>query len=137
MLTSGPIIIVEDDKDDQELFEEVLSELNIPHAIRVFNSCKVAFNYLLSTLEKPFMIISDMNLPGMSGLEFLTAIQQNTILRDKSIPFLFLTTSSDPVSITQAYAMSAKGFFVKPLTLQELKDLFQMIVGYWTMTRRP
>ena len=97
----------------------------------------MAFNYLLTTLEKPFMIISDINLPGMSGLEFLQSINQNSCLRGKAIPFLFLTTSSDPVSITQAYQMSAKGFFVKPLSLEELKQLFRMIVNYWTLARRP
>lgn len=137
MLKNGPIIIVEDDKDDQELFEEVIAELNVPHIIRFFDSCKTAFNYLLTTLERPFMIISDINVPGMSGLEFLNSINQTSSIKEKSIPFLFLTTSSDPCSINQAYQMSAKGFFVKPLSLQELKQLFRMIVNYWTMARRP
>lgn len=137
MPKSKPIIIVEDDRDDQELFEEVIAGLNIPNVIRFFDSCLAAFNYLLTTLEKPLMIISDINVPGMSGLDFLNSINQNDHLKEQAIPFLFLTTSSDPIAITQAYKMSAKGFFVKPLSIQELTQLFMMIVSYWTTARRP
>jgi len=63
MPKSGPIIIIEDDKDDQELLNEIFIELKIPNIVRFFNSCVQAFDYLITTLERPFLIISDINLP--------------------------------------------------------------------------
>jgi CheY-like chemotaxis protein len=137
MPKSGPIIIIEDDADDQELLKEVLRELQIPNLPRFFDSCINAFNYLLTTIEKPFLIISDINLPAMTGLELCQMIFENRALKMKSIPFVFLTTSSDQNMVTQAYQMFVQGFFVKPTSIQELKHTIRMIVDYWKVCKQP
>lgn len=136
MPKTGPIIIIEDDLDDQELMKEVCQELRVPNILRFFNSCIAALEYLLATAEKPFLIISDINVPAMSGLEFLKSINENCRLKSKGIPFVFLSTSSDNSLIAQAYQMSAHGFFVKPPSVVELKEMVQMIIGYWKMSGR-
>lgn len=137
MPKSGPIIIVEDDADDQELMKEIFEELNVKNILRFFNSCKAALDYLLTTLERPFLIISDINVPMMSGLDFLGSINQNEYLKNKNIPFVFLTTSSDDTIIHQAYQMSAQGFFVKPTSIQNLKEMMEKILDYWFVSSRP
>ena len=77
MPKSGPIIIIEDDIDDQEILKEVIEELHIPNIVLFFNSCVNAMDYLLTTLEKPLLILSDINLPSMTGMELKQQINQN------------------------------------------------------------
>jgi len=137
MPKSGPIIIIEDDKDDQELLSEIFSELKIPNILRFFNSCLQAFDYLLTTMERPFLIISDINLPAMTGLELCQRIYQHESLKKKTIPFIFLTTTNDQLVIAQAYEMYVQGFFVKPSSIHELKETIRMIVEYWKFSRHP
>ena len=75
MPKTGPIIIVEDDYDDQELLKEVFTELKVPNILRFFSSCIEAFNYLLTTIERPFLIISDINVPPMTdGSRFISSL---------------------------------------------------------------
>jgi CheY-like chemotaxis protein len=137
MHKSGPIIIIEDDADDQEILNDILKELGVPNFIRFFNSCVHALDYLLTTIEKPFVIISDINLPAMTGLELCRQITTNKSVKVKTIPFVFLTTSSDQKIITEAYEMHVQGFFVKPGSIPELKDMIKMIIDYWGICKHP
>lgn len=137
MPKSGPIIIVEDDHDDQELLKEVFEELHVPNIIRFFDSCKSALDYLLTTIEIPFLIISDINLPAMSGFDFLKKIHENQTLKNKCIPFIFLTTTSNSQIIQEAYRMPAQGFFVKPITGEQLKQTIHVIIHYWKLSSAP
>jgi CheY-like chemotaxis protein len=137
MVKNGPILIIEDDADDQELLCEVLKELQIPNVLKFFNSCMQAFDYLLTSIEKPFLIISDINIPVMTGLEMCKKIMDHESLRIKGIPFLFLTTTSDRQTITQAYEIPVQGFFVKPSNIQELKNMLKTIIDYWKVCKHP
>jgi CheY-like chemotaxis protein len=137
MPKGGPIIIVEDDHDDQELLKEVFKELNIPNIIRFFSSCFKALDYLLTTIERPFLIISDINLPVMSGLEFRMKINENEQLKKKAIPFVFLTTAHNNNFIAKAYEISVQGYFVKPFTVKDLTEMLRMIIEYWKICSRP
>jgi CheY-like chemotaxis protein len=96
-----------------------------------------ALDYLLATIEKPFLILCDINLPVMTGLELCKKITENESLKIKSIPFVFLTTTSDQKVIIEAYQMFVQGFFVKPGSIKELKDMIRMIVDYWQVCRNP
>lgn len=137
MPKSGPIIIVEDDHDDQEVLQEIFQELKVPNILRFFNSCKQAFDYLLTTIERPFLIISDINLPVMTGFEFKEKINENELLRKKNIPFIFLSTNSDSSVIAKAYDSRAQGYFVKPGKLLDIKEMMHTIVEYWKVCSRP
>ena len=137
MLKNGPIVIIEDDADDQELLNEIFRELQVPNLVRFFNSCVSALDYLLTTIEKPFLILSDINLPAMTGLELCRQITENKSLKIKTIPFVFLTTTNDQRVILQAYQMFVQGFFVKPSSIMELREMIRMIVDYWKVCRNP
>jgi CheY-like chemotaxis protein len=137
MKKCGPIIIIEDDADDQELLKDIFMELQIPNLIRFFDSCSQALDYLLTTADKPFLIISDINLPAMTGLELYAKILENESLKMKSIPFIFLSTTSDQHVITKAYQMFVQGFFVKPSSIKELKETVRMIIDYWRVCKHP
>ena len=137
MPKSGPILIIEDDHDDQEVLREIFEEIKIPNIPRFFNSSIEALNYLLTTIEKPFLIISDINLPSMTGLEFKESINQNGYLRKKSIPFVFLSTTSEKTVIAKAYELFAQGYFIKPVTLIEIKQMVVKIIDYLKICGRP
>ena len=137
MPKSGPIIIVEDDYDDQEVLKEVFGELKVPNILHFFNSCIDALNYLVTTIEKPFLIISDVNVPAMNGLELKEKINQNEILRRKNIPFIFLSTTSAASTIAKAYDLLAQGYFIKPVKLADIKEMMLKIIDYWKISSRP
>jgi CheY-like chemotaxis protein len=137
MPKSGPILIVEDDHDDQELLKEVFNDLIISNTIRFFSTCLSLLDYLKTTIERPFLIICDINVPQMDGLELRKEINENEFLRKKSIPFIFLTTTSTKSVIEEAYEMMVQGYFVKPNSIQEIKETIKMIIDYWKVCRHP
>ena len=131
MNKNGPIILVEDDTDDQEILCEVFKILNYKNEIIFFSDGEKALNYLSETNIEPFIIFSDINMPRLTGLELRAMVHQNEDLRLKSIPYLFFTTSAEQKHVVEAYSKSIQGFFVKPLSFQELKDTIKCIVEYW------
>jgi CheY-like chemotaxis protein len=137
MNKKGPIIIIEDDKDDQELLAEVFEELGYDNEVRFFDSGEVVLQYLNTTIEKPFIILSDINLPQLTGLELRDKILENEALRLKCIPYLFFTTAASQQAIVDAYSRSAQGFFVKPASYDQILSMIRKIIEYWTECRSP
>ena len=131
MNKAGPIIIIEDDLDDQEIFNEVFLSLNYPNEIIFFSDGEQALHYLTETNTEPFIIFSDINMPRLSGMELRNKIHENEDLRIKSIPYLFFSTSAEQSYIIDAYSKSIQGFFVKPSEYSDIKDTIRVIVEYW------
>jgi len=122
MNRKGPIIIIEDDADDQEVFQEVFQALNYENEILFFEDGYTALDYLTETDVEPFIMFSDINMPKLNGLELREKIHQNEDLRLKSIPYLFFSTSAEQKYVVDAYSKSVQGFFIKPPTFVELKS---------------
>jgi len=127
----GPIIVVEDDLDDQEFLSEILLELNQRNEVVFFSDARAAYNYLLGAEIKPFIIISNISLPGMSGLELREKIFHDPNLQAKGIPYLFMTAGNTQKMIQQAYGLSVQGIFHKPSSLVEWKVVLKKILDYW------
>lgn len=137
-MVSGPIVIIEDDVDDKEIMEEVLKELNIPNKLVWFKRCAEAFTYLKAQNEAPFVILSDVNLPGQSGREFKKQIDDDEDLKKKSIPFVFFTTAAGKNYITEAYVeLTVQGYFQKANSYQETKTIIRAIMEYWKYCKHP
>lgn len=135
---NGPIILVEDDLDDQELTNEVIASIGRTNEVITFNSCDDAFEYLMGNLDvQPFIILSDINLPHTSGIEFKQRIDNTPVLRQKSIPFVFYSTSAEKVSVDKAYQYSVQGFFVKGNSMKEMAAMLKLILDYWTYCKHP
>jgi CheY-like chemotaxis protein len=137
MNKGGPIIIIEDDLDDQEMLDEVFKELNYNNEIIFFADGEKALNYLTGTTIEPFIIFSDINMPRLSGMELRDQIHQNEDLRLKSIPYLFFSTSADQRHVVDAYSKSIQGFFIKPSSFLEIKETISAIVEYWNRCVSP
>lgn len=137
MVFNGPIMIVEDDVDDQSLLQEILAEANIDREILSFSNGVEALDYLMSKSEPPALIISDINMPLMNGVELRRQIFEHEELRKKSIPFIFLTTTAEPVTVSIAYKLAVQGFFEKKSTYEELKNQLNCIISYWSSCLQP
>jgi CheY-like chemotaxis protein len=137
MNKDGSIIVIEDDEDDQEALREIFTELNYSNPVIFFQDGVVALEHLTSTNDKPFLILSDINLPKLNGFELRQKIHNNEALRLRCIPYLFFTTAASHKSIVDAYSQSVQGFFVKPNRVADLRALVKKIIDYWQECKAP
>jgi CheY-like chemotaxis protein len=135
--SNGPILIIEDDPDDQAIIRECLQELKVANTLIPFMDCEEAFNFLMSTREKPFLILCDVNMPGMNGTELRRKICETDYLKKKSIPFVFLTTTARQQAVEDAYHLSVQGYFEKPNRFEQLKERLSLIMRYWKECLHP
>ncbi len=131
MNKAGPIIIIEDDAEDQDILIEVFKELTYKNEIIFFDDGQKALDYLIDTRVEPFIIFSDINMPKLNGMELREKVHENEDLRIKSIPYLFFSTSAEQNHVIEAYSKSIQGFFVKPSNIGEIKETIKTIVEYW------
>ena len=134
-MTKGPIVIVDDDEDDLEIYAEGIKTIGIPNEIKFFQTCQSALNYLATTSDQPFIILSDMNLPIMNGLEFKSRIQQDDYLRKKGIPFVFISTNADRTAVHEAHKLSVQGYFQKPTNMGEIVSMLKKLFDYWELCK--
>jgi CheY-like chemotaxis protein len=137
MNKAGPIIIIEDDEDDRDLLTSAFKSLKIDNPIMFFEDGHDAFEYLLDVKVKPFLVISDINMPKLGGFELRDRIHSNDELRIRCIPYIFMTTASSPTFIIQAYSKSVQGFFIKPNSFPALQSIIKKIVEYWNECAYP
>jgi len=137
MNKSGPIIIIEDDIDDQEILVDVFKELNYNNKLVFFGDSVKALEYLTDTEIEPFLVLSDINMPKLNGMELREKVHNNEDLRLKSIPYLFFSTSAEQKHVIDAYSRSIQGFFVKPRSYDKLKKVIMKIVEYWQECESP
>ena len=131
MNKGGPIIVIEDDKDDKDILTDIFDELNYDNKLIFFADGILALEYLTKTDIEPFLIISDINMPKLNGLELREKIHNNEDLRLKCIPFLFFSTSAEQSHVIDAYSRSVQGFFIKPGNYKELKNTINKMIEYW------
>ena len=137
-MKSGPIILIDDDADDKDVFQDIIKDLKVYNPVIWFQNCDDAFSYLKTTSEQPFIIFCDMNLPGISGIVCKRQIDDDKELRKKSIPFIFCSTVIDQKTINEAYTkMTVQGFFQKKNTYDELKETIRIIIAYWEECKHP
>jgi CheY-like chemotaxis protein len=134
---NGPVIVIEDDADDQEILTEVFHKLNYPNKIVFFSDGQEALNYINHSKEPPFLILSDINMPKLSGFELREKLKTDEKLNIKCIPYLFFSTASNQKAVIDAYSLSVQGFFVKPNSVSELEKTIFTIMEYWRRCAAP
>ena len=131
MNKNGPIVVIEDDQDDQELLVEIFKNLGYVNKIIYFQDGNDALDYLNKSEVQPFLILSDINMPRLNGFELRNKVFTDAQLQTKCIPYLFFTTAANKKSVMDAYSMSVQGFFIKPISIQALENTIKKIVEYW------
>jgi CheY-like chemotaxis protein len=137
MNKNGPIIVIEDDSDDQEILVEIFKSLDYKNSIIYFSDGDEALKYLIDTKIKPFLILSDINMPKLNGFELRQKVHTNESLNLKCIPYLFFTTTSTQKAVVDAYSQSVQGFFVKANSVDKLRRTIKRIIEYWQECEAP
>jgi CheY-like chemotaxis protein len=136
-LITEPIVIVEDDPDDQFLISKIFERIGVASELLFFSNGRDAFNYLKTTTRDTFLILSDINMPLMNGLELRAKIFGDDHLRSKSIPFVFLSTAARIPDVITAYELTVQGFFIKESSLEKMEEMLHSIILYWHKCKHP
>jgi CheY-like chemotaxis protein len=131
MNSGGPVIVIEDDKDDQEMLTEIFEKLQYPNELIFFNDGQSALDFLNAGSVTPFLILSDINIPKLDGFALRSKIRMDADLQTKCTPYLFFSTASSQRMVIDAYSMSVQGFFVKQNKLEEMEKTVSVIMEYW------
>jgi len=137
MNKTGPIIVIEDDVDDQDMLREVFEKLNYPNEVIFFFDGQLALDYLNRADTLPFIIISDINMPKLDGFALRNKLKTDAALEIKCIPYLFFSTALNQKAVIDAYSMSVQGFFIKPTSMSELEETIRSIMEYWIRCAAP
>lgn len=131
MNTNGPVIIIEDDHDDQEILEDIFKKLNYSNKIIFFHDGEMALDFLNKTDIIPFLILSDINMPKLDGFALRNKIKTDAALDIKCIPYLFFSTASTQKAVVDAYSLPVQGFFIKQTKVSEIEKTISVIMEYW------
>jgi CheY-like chemotaxis protein len=112
------ILLIDDDDDDQEIFLEAVGEISNEVICTASSDASQALLKLTDGELQPDVIFLDLNMPVMSGQEFLAEIRQRPGLRD--IPVIIFSTSSQASTISQTKELGASDFITKPATYNDL-----------------
>lgn len=133
----GKIILIDDQKYECELLVESLKKKNWHVKVEYFMDSEEALQYLMNTKDDLFLIISDMNMPKMNGLDLKKAIDSHDDLRKKTIPFIFSSTSELNEQVIEAYKYRVQGFFTKPVSFEKQAEMLDIIIKYWIVCKHP
>lgn len=128
------ILLIEDNPADAKLIMVALEKATLLSEIQVINNGPAALAYLRencasTSKNRPDLILLDLNLPGMSGIDVLQQIKNEETLL--SIPVVILTSSDDEHDISQTYSHHANCYITKPLELQGFIEIVQSIENFW------
>ena len=117
--------LVDDDRDDTELFADALRELDLPIEFNFAFDCEGLTTGLLQDKFNPQIIFLDINMPGMSGWQCLESLKKGD--RTKHIPVIMYSTSSAILDGRKAIQRGALGFYEKPSRFEWLKEFLEMV----------
>ena len=134
---SGPIILVEDNESDAEVARRAIKRSSPTRTLVVIGDGLSAAEMLLGTegqppCPRPRLMMIDINLPGLDGIELLTRIRSNPELRGVAV--VIVSSSSEERDIRRAYDRGCNSYVTKPLDIRALQSLYASVVNYWTQT---
>ena len=131
-----PILIVEDDEVDAMTVKRALKEIKVTNRLETVGNGEEALDYLRNeNNSKPCIILLDLNIPRMNGIEFLKVIKEDEVL--KIIPVIVLTTSKEEQDRLESYKLSVAGYMLKPVSYLQFVDTMRTIDLYWTLSKLP
>ena len=136
MRSSKPILLVEDDNVDAMTVRRALKDLNVPNGIVHQLDGENALEYLRSSdNERPCVILLDLNMPRMNGIDFLKIIKNDDEL--KQIPVIVMTTSKDERDKMESFEFSVAGYIIKSTDYKKFVEALKILNLYWTLSELP
>lgn len=135
-VTNKPILLVEDDQVDKMTVVRALKEIHVTNPLVHRENGEEAVNYLKDPAsEKPCIILLDLNMPIMNGIEFLKAVKNDDKL--KRIPVVVLTTSEEQQDKVNSFDLGVAGYMAKPVDYRQFVEVMRSIDAYWTISEMP
>ena len=136
MKNNSPILLVEDDEVGIMTTKRALKIIKSSNPLNVARNGEEALKFLQnSNNTKPGIILLDINMPRMNGLEFLKIIKQDIEL--KRIPVIILTTSQENFDKYESFGHGIAGYLVKPISFDDFIEMIKAVKSYWTLSEQP
>ena len=136
MREGSMIMLVEDDQIDVMTVKRALRDLGVINPLTVAGNGEEALEYLRDEDNiHPGIILLDLNMPKMNGIEFLKVIKEDEKLR--RIPVIVLTTSKEEKDKLDSFNLSVAGYMVKPVDYVQFVEVMRTIKTYWTIGELP
>jgi len=135
-LANKPLLLVEDDQVDVMTIKRALKEIHVANPGVHMENGEDAINYLREPgNERPCIILLDLNMPVMSGLEFLQVVKNDEALR--RFPVIVLTTSEEQQDKLNSFNLGVAGYMAKPVDYRQFVEVMRSINLYWTISELP
>jgi CheY-like chemotaxis protein len=134
--TCKSIMLVEDDQVDTMTVRRALKELHVMNPLQHVENGEEALSYLRnSDNSRPCLILLDLNMPIMGGIEFLQIAKKDEAL--KGIPVVVLTTSEEQEDKVESFQLGVAGYMRKPVEYPNFVEMIRAIDAYWTISESP
>ena len=131
MEKSLKILLVEDNLIEIMKMKRTISLLKLQHTLQEAKNGEDALKILEDKANIPDIILLDLNMPKISGIEFLKIIKTDDDL--KHIPTIILTTSSNQTDLLECYRTGMSGYVLKPLKYEEYVKKIESVLAYWSV----
>ena len=125
------ILLIEDDTIEIMKLNRVINSLKSSHEIIEARNGEVALSILEEKDKLPDIILLDLNMPKINGIEFLSILKSNNHL--KYIPAIILTTSNNRKDLLACYNVGVAGYVLKPLEYDEYVLKIEKLLSYWSI----
>jgi two-component system, response regulator len=140
---SVDILMVEDNPNDEELTLHELRKYHLANRIHVVRDGQEALDYVFCTgryanrqiTDQPSVILLDIKLPFVDGLEVLRRVKQDE--RTRTVPVVMLTSSREERDLVESYRLGVNSYIVKPVDFDQFKESARTLGMYWLLLNRP
>jgi CheY-like chemotaxis protein len=131
MIKSLNILLIDDDIIEVMKLKRVISSLQLSHKIIEAENGEEALKLLEQKDKRPDIILLDLNMPKLSGIDFLSILKKSEDL--KCIPTIVLSTSNTPNDIVKCYKTGISGYVIKPLKYEDYVSKIEKLLAYWSI----
>ena len=135
------ILLVEDNRDDEELAKIALKNNNITNKMQVARDGAEALEFLFGSADSetlkcadPIVVLLDLKLPKIDGLDVLRRIKTNPL--SKKIPVIVLTSSNEEKDLVESYRLGVNSYIRKPVDFNQFTEAVQQIGLYWLLLNK-
>ncbi|AUC74366.1 MULTISPECIES: response regulator [Flavobacteriaceae] len=125
------ILLIEDDMIEKMKLNRTTSALQLNHHIIEANNGEEALELLENKDNLPDIILLDLNMPKINGIEFLGILKKDPVL--KYIPTIILTTSNNQKDLLECYKIGVAGYVIKPLKYEDYVSKIEKLLAYWSI----
>ena len=124
------VLLIEDNLIEIMKMKRTLSLLKLEHTVQEAKNGEEALKILENKSNFPDLILLDLNMPRMSGIEFLSILKNNADIQH--IPTVILTTSDNQKDLEECYKIGVSGYILKPLKYEDYVKKIETVLSYWS-----